>query len=76
MDSLLNSGQKAENASRLDGDIHHSLNAWPLQNPDDRDEKWLYEPKVIGQYMADLEQTRGKGNPVPLVSKFRLSLVA
>ena len=63
MDSLLNSGQKAENASRLDGDIHHSLNAWPLQNPDNREEKWLYEPKVIGQYMADLEQTRGKGNP-------------
>ena len=67
LDKVLAVQQPQKNFSRHNGDIHHSLNAWPLKNPDNLEEKWLFAPRVIGQYIQDLEQCRQlrvKGQPL------------
>ena len=67
LEKVLAVQQPQKNFSRNDGDMHHSLNAWPLKNPDNLEEKWLFAPRVIGQYIQDLEQCRQlrvKGQPL------------
>jgi hypothetical protein len=63
LDKVLAAQKPDKYVSRNDGDVFHSLNAWPLQNPDNLEEKWLFAPRVIGQYIQDLEQCRAKRNP-------------
>ena len=63
LDKVLDAKRETLNARQSNGKIHHSLNAWPLKNPNNLAEKYLYAPKVIGQYLQDLRETKGHARP-------------